>query len=145
MNFQRKPSYARACCSLQIQWRFIFAIVIRCYRLRLWVCHFTYFKITHVFFKWMFFNLIKEICRLLNNVFNSLKEINRLRKKINRLLSKRMSNIFLQVTIEMFSKLRFSGFKKFATGSILESSSSRRYHWIFKIFGAKLCVAFLLR
>ena len=76
----------------------------------------------------MFFNLIKEIYRLLNNAFNSLKEINRLRKKINRLLSKRMSNIFLQVTIEMFSKLRFSGFKKFATRSILESFSSRRYH-----------------
>ena len=32
--------------------------------------------------------------------FNTTKEINRLRKEINRLLSKRMSNIYLNVTIE---------------------------------------------
>ena len=54
---------------------------------------------------------------LLSNVFNSIKEINRLRKEINRLLSKGMSNIYLKVTIETFLKLRFSGFKKFVTGS----------------------------
>ena len=34
------------------------------------------------------------------NVFTSIKEINRLRKEINRLLSKGMSNIYLKVTIE---------------------------------------------
>ena len=34
------------------------------------------------------------------NVFNSIKEINWLRKEINRLLSKRMSNSYLKVTIE---------------------------------------------
>ena len=50
---------------------------------------------------------------LLSNVFNSIKEINRLRKEINRLLSKGMPNIYLKVTIETFSKL--SGFKKFVT------------------------------
>ena len=33
-------------------------------------------------------------------LFNSIKEINRLRKEINRLLSKGMSNIYLKVTIE---------------------------------------------
>ena len=33
-------------------------------------------------------------------VFNSIKEINRLRKEINRLLSKEMSNIYLKVTVE---------------------------------------------
>ena len=45
----------------------------------------------------MFFNLIKEINRLrleinrlLSNFFNSVKEINRLRKKLGRLLSKGM-------------------------------------------------------
>ena len=38
-------------------------------------------------------------------VFNSVKEINRLRKEINRLLSKEMSNIHLKVTIGTFSKL----------------------------------------
>ena len=42
--------------------------------------------------------------------FNLIKETNRLRWEINRLLSKGMSNIYLKVTIETFSKLRFSGF-----------------------------------
>ena len=32
--------------------------------------------------------------------FNSIKEINRLRKEINKLLIKGMSNIYLKVTIE---------------------------------------------
>ena len=32
--------------------------------------------------------------------FHSIKEINRLRKEINRLLSKEMSNIYLEVTTE---------------------------------------------
>ena len=41
-----------------------------------------------------------------------LRKKNRLRKEINRLLNKGMSNIYLKVTIEMFSKLQFSGFKK---------------------------------
>ena len=59
----------------------------------------------------MFFNLIKEINMLLSDVLDSVKEINRLTKEINRLLSKGLSNIFLKVTIETFSNLRFSGFK----------------------------------
>ena len=33
-------------------------------------------------------------------LFNSIKEMNRLRKKINRLLSKGISSIYLKVTIE---------------------------------------------
>ena len=33
-------------------------------------------------------------------LFNSIKEINWLRKEINRLINKRMSNIYLKVTIE---------------------------------------------
>ena len=33
-------------------------------------------------------------------LFNPVKEINRLRKEINRLLSKGMSNIYLKVTIK---------------------------------------------
>ena len=45
--------------------------------------------------------------------FNSIKEINRLKKEMIRLLSKGMPNIYLKVTIEMFSKLQFSGFQKF--------------------------------
>ena len=35
---------------LRIQWRLIFAIVIRCFRLRLWKVYFIYFKFTPVFF-----------------------------------------------------------------------------------------------
>ena len=42
-----------------------------------------------------------------------------LRKKANR-LSKGISNIYLKVTIETFSKLQFSGFKKFVTRSVFE-------------------------
>ena len=52
-----------------------------------------------------------------------MKEINRLRKEISRLLSKEMSNIYLKVTIETFSKLLFFTFKIFVTRSVLGSSS----------------------
>ena len=61
-------------------------------------------------------------------MLNSIKEINRFRKEINKLLSKGMSNIYFKVTIETFSKLPFSGLKKFVTRSVLGSSNSRRYH-----------------
>ena len=52
--------------------------------------------------------------------FDSIKEINRLRKEINRLLRKGMSNIYLKVTIEKnsFSKRQFSKFKNFVTRSV---------------------------
>ena len=50
------------------------------------------------------------------NVFNSINEINRLRKEINKLLSKGMSNVYLKVTIETFSKRRFSGLKNLSPG-----------------------------
>ena len=66
--------------------------------------------------------------KLLSNVLHSIKEINRLRKEINRLLSKGMSNIYLEVTIETFSKLRFSGIKKIVIRTVLRSSNARRYH-----------------
>ena len=47
-------------------------------------------------------------------LFNSVKKINRLRKEINSLLSKTMTNIYLKVTIEkIFSKLWFFKFKKY--------------------------------
>ena len=87
------------------------------------------------------------------NVFNSIKEINRLRKEMNRLLSKGMSNIYLKVTIETFSKLRFSGFKKFVTRSVFGELQLTQISLNFKTsccnlkirgLGAKLCVAFLL-
>ena len=84
---------------------------------------------------------------------NPIKEINRLRKEINRLLSKGMSNVYLKVTIETFSKLRFSRFKKFVTRTVFgeiqltqmslnftTSSSNLKIRGL----GAKLCVAFWL-
>ena len=86
-------------------------------------------------------------------MFLSIKKINRLRKEINRLLSKGMSNIYLKVTTETFSKLRFSLFKNFVTRSVLGSSDSRDiienfktscYNLKIRRLGAKLCVAFLL-
>ena len=61
--------------------------------------------------------------RKISNVFNSVKEINRLRKELSRLLIKGMSNIYLEVTIGTFSELRFSGFKKFVTRSFLRSTN----------------------
>ena len=64
---------------LRIQWRLIFANVIRCFRLRLWVGYFIYFEFTLVFFYLTFFNWIK---------------------KINSLIRKRMSNIYFKFTIE---------------------------------------------
>ena len=85
--------------------------------------------------------------------FNSIEEINRLRKEINRLLSEEMSNIYLKFTIDTFSKLRFSGFKKFVTRSVFGELQLTQISLNFKIFccnlkfrgfGAKLCVAFLL-
>ena len=94
----------------------------------------------------MFYNLIQQISRsrseanrLWSNVFNLSKEIDRLRKEISRLLSKGMSNIYLKVTVETFSKFRFSAFKKYFIISISGSSNSRRYHslnWILKLLVA---------
>ena len=73
---------------------------------------------------------------MLSNVFNSVKEINRSTKELSRLSSKGMPNIYLKVTVDTFSELGFSGFKKFVASSVLENSNSRRYHWILKLFVA---------
>ena len=65
------------------------------------------------------------------NVFTSIKEINRLRKEINRLLSKRMSNIYLKVTTEKnrrFQNLDFLSLKNLSPGQFSGSSNSRRSH-----------------
>ena len=91
----------------------------------------------------MFFNLIKEINRLrweinrlLTNVFNSVNEINRLGKEINKLLSKGISISYIEITFETSPKLQFSGFKTCVTRSVLGSSNSCRYHWITKLLVA---------
>ena len=112
-----------------------FYYLIRCRILELWVGYFIYFKITPVFFQWMFF-----------------KEINRLRKEINGLLRNGKSNIYLKVTTETFSKLRFSGWKKFVTRSDFGELQLTQISLNFETsccslkirdLGAKLCVPFL--
>ena len=71
--------------------------------------------------------------------FNSVKEINRLRKEINRLLSKGMSNIYLKVTIEKnwrSQNFDFLGLKNLSPGQFFGSSISCRYNWILKLLAA---------
>ena len=69
--------------------------------------------------------------------FNSVKEINRLRSEINSLLRKGMSNIHLKnVTVEKnwrSQNFDFLSLKNLSLGQFLESSNSRRYHWILKL------------
>ena len=83
-------------------------------------------------------------------MFNSVKEINRLRKELNRLLGKGMWNIYLKVTIEKTWQSQNFDFLhlKNLSPSIIEF-----YIWLnfktccnLKIKGlrANLCVAFLL-
>ena len=64
-----------------------------------------------------------------------------------------MSDIYLEVTIETFSKLRFSGFKKIVIRSVFGELQLTRISLNFKTsccnlkirrLGPKLCVAFLL-
>ena len=85
--------------------------------------------------------------------FNSIEETNRLRKEMNKLLSKGMSNIYLKVTIQMFFWVRFSGFKKFTTTLVFEEIQLIQISLNFKTsccnlkiggLGAKLYAAFLL-
>ena len=60
---------------------------------------------------------------------NSIKEMNRLRKEINRLLSKGMSNIYLKITIEKnwrFQNFHFLSLKNLSLGQFLGSSN---LHW----------------
>ena len=60
--------------------------------------------------------------------FNSIKEINRLRKETNRLLSKGMSIIYLKVTIETYSKLKdFLGLQNLSPIQFLGGPNSCRY------------------
>ena len=57
-------------------------------------------------------------------------------KEINRLISKRMSNIYLKVTIEKnwhSENFDFLSLKSSSPVQFLRSSNSRRYHWIFKL------------
>ena len=82
-----------------------------------------------------------------------LRKKNRLRKEISRLLSKGMSVIYLKVTIETFSKLRFSRFKKFchqvSVGELQLTQISLNFktsscNLKIRRLGAKQCVVFVL-
>ena len=63
--------------------------------------------------------------------FHAVKEINRLRKEINRLLRKGMLNIYLKVTIEKNCRSQnfdFLSLKNLSPGQFLGGSNLRRYH-----------------
>ena len=71
--------------------------------------------------------------------FNSIKEKNRLRKEINRLISKGMPNVYLKVTIEKSWRSQnfdFRNLKDLLPGQFLGSSNSSRYHWNLKLLVA---------
>ena len=60
-------------------------------------------------------------------------------KEINRLISKRMSNIYLKVAIEKnwhSENFDFLSLKNSSPVQFLRSSNSRRYQWIFKLLVA---------
>ena len=122
-NFGQNKYYIKTL--LRIQWRFNFANVILFSRPRLWVGYFAYFKFTPVFYRY----------------FNSIKEISRSRKWINRILRKGMSSLYLKVTIkknwrsEIFDFLSFKNLSQFATSCC--NLKIRR-------LGAKLPVSFPL-
>ena len=68
-----------------------------------------------------------------------LKEANSLRKEINMLLSKRMSNIYLKRTAEKnWHSQNFDclSLKNLSPIQFLGSSKSCRYHWILKLLVA---------
>ena len=71
--------------------------------------------------------------------FNSIEKINRLRKEINRLLSKATSGIYLKGTIENKWSAQNFDFKSLKTSSLVQrlgSSNSPRYHWFLKLLVA---------
>ena len=83
--------------------------------------------------------------------FNSIKEINRSRKQINRLWSKEISNIYSKVTIEekklAFSKLwkicHHVSFGKLQLTKISLNLNTSRCNLKIRGLEAKLCVAFV--
>ena len=88
-------------------------------------------------------------------LFDSIKEMDRLRKEMNCLLSKRMSNIYSSYYTGKLtpSKLRLSNFKTFVTRSVFVelqlmqislSFKTSRCHVKIRDLRAKLYVTFLL-
>ena len=69
----------------------------------------------------------------------SIKKINRLRKEINGLLGKGMSDIYSKVTIEKnwrSQNFDFLSLKNSHQVSFWGALNSRGYHWIFKLLAA---------
>ena len=66
-------------------------------------------------------------------LLNSIKEIKRLRKNINRLLSKGMSNIYLKKLLLTKINVRSSTCKKFITRSLFGELQLTQISWNFKI------------
>ena len=57
----------------------------------------------------------------LMDVLNSIKKANRLRKEINRIFRKGMSNIYLKITIE--KNWRSQNFENFSQGQFWEAAT----------------------
>ena len=84
--------------------------------------------------------------------FSSVKEIDRLRKEINRLLSKEMSNVYIKVTIEKnrrsqnfdFLSLKICHEVSFWVRHISLNFKTSCSNLKIRGLGAKVCVAFLL-
>ena len=71
--------------------------------------------------------------------FNLIKEVNNLRKEINRLLSKAMLNIYLKTTVEekwRTQNFDFLSLKNSSPDEILGSTNTQRYYLIFKLLVA---------
>ena len=71
--------------------------------------------------------------------FNSVKEINRLRKEINRLLRKGMSNVYVKLLLRKkwrSENFDFLSLKKLSSGQSFWSSNSPRHHWSLKRLAA---------
>lgn len=57
-------------------------------------------------------------------------------KGVNKLISKGMKNIYVKVTVEktwLSQNFDLVSLKHLSPGQFLESSNSRRYHWILKL------------
>ena len=93
----------------------------------------------------MLLNSIKEINRLRKEIHRLLSkgmfwiQLNRFRKETNRLLSKGMSHIHVEIAVEKTWRSQNFDFLRvinLSPGQFLSSSNSRRYHWILKILVA---------
>ena len=98
--------------TLRIKWMDIFANVIHCSRLRLWVGYFIYFKLTHLLvylmFWWMLF------------IFSSIKGI-------DMLISKGISNITIEKNWHS-QNFDFPSSKNLPPGLFWGAPTLRRYH-----------------